>query len=255
MTGPNANPQQNDNTQPDRTSGSAQPEYGSYSSPEFGAMANQYPSDYDPYVYGRPDPPESKKDDGNGAGNQSNANGRNDDRRRQSNQPGGNGQYGQQPYGQNPYHSNPYDQNQYGQQNPYGNNGNPYQQGRAAGWNQQTGGNDQQRGDPDNVDLNDPNQNPLYGHWDVYAILAFVFSFFSVPVLPALMGAVAMWRTRTFHMKGYGLAVAAVVINVIYTIAVIWMMFNGVSTVDLYSSLLGGTGGTGGGEGSLSAMA
>ena len=55
------------------------------------------------------------------------------------------------------------------------------------------------------IDLNDPNQNPLYGHWDSYAIISFILAlFFPVPVLSALMGAVAMWRTRTFHMKGRG---------------------------------------------------
>ena len=92
------------------------------------------------------------------------------------------------------------------------------------------------------IDLNDPNQNPLYGHWDSYAIISFILAlFFPVPVLSALMGAVAMWRTRTFHMKGFGLAVAAVVINVLYTIAVIWMAFNGYDAMSLYQEALHAT--------------
>ena len=44
---------------------------------------------------------------------------------------------------------------------------------------------------------NDPSQNPLYGHWDSYAIISFVFALFlPVPVIPAVMGAIAMWRTK-----------------------------------------------------------
>ena len=103
--------------------------------------------------------------------------------------------------------------------------------------------------------LNDPNQNPLYGHWDSYAIISFILAlFFPVPVLSALMGAVAMWRTRTFHMKGFGLAVAAVVINVLYTIAVIWMAFNGYDAMSLYQEALQQlTGGTGSSSDSISA--
>ena len=105
------------------------------------------------------------------------------------------------------------------------------------------------------IDLNDPNQNPLYGHWDSYAIISFILAlFFPVPVLSALMGAVAMWRTRTFHMKGFGLAVAAVVINVLYTIAVIWMAFNGYDAMSLYQEALQQlTGGTGSSSDSISA--
>lgn len=40
-----------------------------------------------------------------------------------------------------------------------------------------------------------------------------------VPVLPALVGAISMWRTKKLHMKGHGLALAAVIINVLYTLA------------------------------------
>ena len=34
---------------------SAQPEFGQYNQPEYGAMSNQYPANYNPYMYGAPD--------------------------------------------------------------------------------------------------------------------------------------------------------------------------------------------------------
>ena len=63
------------------------------------------------------------------------------------------------------------------------------------------------------------------------------------------MGAIAMWRTKKLHMKGYALGVAALIINVLYTIAVIWMTVHGISTADLYNQMmqymLGGSGQSG----------
>ena len=101
--------------------------------------------------------------------------------------------------------------------------------------------------------MDDPRQNPLYGHWDFYAILSLVFALLMpVPVLPAVMGGVAMWRTRNFRMKGYGLALAAVIINALYTVATIWLMINGLSAMDLYQQLLGGMVDQGGSEGTTS---
>lgn len=47
-------------------------------------------------------------------------------------------------------------------------------------------------------------------------------------------------------MKGYGLALAAVIINVLYTLAVIWLAMHGLSVADLYNetlqNMLGGAG-------------
>lgn len=106
------------------------------------------------------------------------------------------------------------------------------------------------------IDMDDPRQNPLYGHWDFYAILSLVFALLMpVPVLPAIMGGVAMWRTKNFRMKGYGLALAAVIINALYTVATIWLMINGLSAMDLYQQLLGGMVDQGGGEGTTSIRA
>lgn len=103
------------------------------------------------------------------------------------------------------------------------------------------------------IDMDDPRQNPLYGHWDFYAIIALVFALLMpVPVLPAIIGGVAMWRTRNFRMRGHGLALAAVIINVIYTLGVLWMMLNGLSALDLYQQLLDGLTGREGGDGSTS---
>lgn len=80
-------------------------------------------------------------------------------------------------------------------------------------------------------------------------IFALVSSF---PVLPALIGCLAIWRTRRFHTRGRGLAIAAVVINVLTTIIVIWMTMHGISMDDMYQAMLNmlapGTGGSGSGD-------
>ena len=262
-----------------------EPEYGQYQQPEYGAMRSKYGPDYNPYLYGAPEPDKPKSDSANGnvdaaawatspfawpQGNQ---------------QAGGQGQSGWpgtgfgpgQPGGQQP-----------GQQGQSGQFGQPNQSGWQPNGSQQAGpgyypgGYPGMQGQPyppqgqpgggqgpqgnrpprfyNGVNLDDPSQNPLYGHWDSYAIIAFVLAlFFPVPVLSAFMGVVAMWRTRTFHMKGFGLAVAAVVINVLYTIAVIWMAMNGVDASTLYQEALqqlmgNGSGGSGStGDSSLSA--
>jgi hypothetical protein len=77
-----------------------------------------------------------------------------------------------------------------------------------------------------------------------------------VPVLPALVGAISMWRTKKLHMKGYGLALAAVIINVLYTLAVIWLAMHGLSVADLYNETLQNMlGGAGSGQGDESIAA
>ena len=95
-----------------------------------------------------------------------------------------------------------------------------------------------------------PARTPCTAIWDSYAIISFVFALFlPVPVIPAVMGAIAMWRTKKLHMKGYALGVAALIINVLYTIAVIWMTVHGISTADLYNQMMqymfGGSGQSG----------
>ena len=56
--------------------------------------------------------------------------------------------------------------------------------------------------------------------------------------MPAILGALSMRRTRIMRMKGYGLALAAVIINVLYTIAFVWLMINGVSMDDVMNQML-----------------
>lgn len=239
--------------------------------PEYGAMAGQYPG-YDPYLYGRPDDDSQQQADQSAPDAQPAKNqpahhssgqlsqggqswGSNQPSQQwpagqptQPNQPvwqpGGNqtpqpgGAYGQQaplpfnpyPYGApepDPTQSQPASQQpqQYPQSQQYAQPQQQTQQGRPDA-NMRYG-----------IDLNDPNQNPFYGRWDISAIMAFVFALFQIPLLPALMGAAAMWRTRTFHMKGYGLAVAAVVINILYTLGLLWLTLNGMTPLDLLNAM------------------
>lgn len=202
----------------------SQPEYGQISQPEYGAMSSQLPVGYDPYVYGAPEPEPQPTD----AAQQQNT-------QYQTGQYPSNGQQPMPPYSTN------------GQQNPYG--ANPYDPNRYP-----------QRGNMPylpNLDLNDPRQNPAYGHWDAYAIMSLVFAvLMPVPVLPALVGAISMWRTKKLHMKGHGLALAAVIINVLYTLAVIWLAMHGLSVADLYNEALQNMfGGAGSGQGDESITA
>ena len=208
-----------------------QPEYGQFKQPEYGAMAGQYP-DYDPYLYGKS---EGDETDATSAQQQPAWNAPNA-------QPAVNGQpgfNGPAPNGQ-PVNGQPVNgQPANGQPNaPYPN----------VPW--------QQQGQLQPINLDDPNQNPLYGRWDPYAIVAFVCSVaFSLPLFPALIGGLAIWRTKTFHMKGRGLAIAAIIINILTTILQIWMWVNGISVFDLYSQLYSSAygGGSSGNSGTFSA--
>ena len=195
---------------------SAQPEFGQY-------MSNQYPANYNPYMYGAPEQPKPE-----------------DDAQQTAQRPQTN------PYMQNGYPANPYDAS--GRQQSGQPNG--YQYGPNQYGPSQYGPNPYQQPGIYPINPNDPSQNPLYGHWDSYAIISFVFALFlPVPVIPAVMGAIAMWRTKKLHMKGYALGVAALIINVLYTIAVIWMTVHGISTADLYNQMMqymfGGSGQSG----------
>ncbi|OZG68905.1 hypothetical protein [Bifidobacterium eulemuris] len=206
-------------------SDTGKPEYGEYHEPEYGANASQYGADYNPYLYGAPDP-----------------------------EPAADSTTSAPPYGQQ------YGAPSMGGQSTPGRQDQPAQYGGQNG--SYTGGQQwQQPNAPSHtphylngIDLNDPAQNPMYGHWDAYAVISLVLAlFFPVPVLSALMGGLAMWRCRTFHMKGFWLGLAAVVINALYTIAVVWMMANGIDAMSLYQQMLNqlqGGGSSGGGSSS-----
>ena len=165
------------------TQGANQPSYGQYLRPVYGAMDNQFPQDYDPYIFGRPDPEPQPA---------------------QASQAGPTPAVPQAPQAPGA--------TQQGSKYPRYVNG---------------------------IDMEDPNQNIFYGRWDAGAIIAFVFALFlPVPIMPAILGALSMRRTRIMRMKGYGLALAAVIINVLYTIAFVWLMINGVSMDDVMNQML-----------------
>lgn len=181
----------------DGSSGAGQPSYGQYLRPAYGAMDNQFPQDYDPYIFGRPDPepqPVEAPQMGPGPAQQPN---------------------------QAPMH--PWAGQQ--AQTPHA-SGNTPQGGKYPRY-------------VNGIDMEDPNQNIFYGRWDAGAIIAFVFAvFLPVPIMPAILGALSMRRTRIMRMKGYGLALAAVILNVLYTIAFVWLMINGVSMDDVMDQMI-----------------
>jgi hypothetical protein len=114
---------------------------------------------------------------------------------------------------------------------------NPSGMNPAGGQPRMTGG----KGQPrflGGVNLDDPNQNPVYGRWDPYAVISFIMSLFlALPILPLIMGVIAIYRTTVFHMKGRALAIAAVVIAVIELILMAVMVYYGISNEDVVSML------------------
>ncbi|WEV71813.1 DUF4190 domain-containing protein [Bifidobacterium sp. ESL0790] len=196
---------------------SQQPEYGQMKLPEYGALASQFPPDYDPYVYGRPDDDKSKSN-GNGNGGQP--------RHRQgSRAANGNGNDNGWPF-------------------PYTGNNNQPQNGNPS---------DGHTPDMHNgVDFNDPNQNPLLGRWDSISILSFVFSFL-IPVVSLIFGGIGIWRTRRFHMKGIGFAIAGLILSVLSIAAEIWLLTHGLNLDQLSQQMLNQTMGGSAGDGSANA--
>lgn len=213
MTKPQQQPQSSDDSSGESRHVAAQPQYGQRIEPEYGARADEFPPNYNPYVYGgQPEQPAPQA----------------------------------QPSPSQPA-------------SVFGAGPAPAQGGSAPNAAPAQGGPDQggPRREPpryfNGIDLNDPQQNPIYGHWDFYAIFSFIFALVSsFPVLPALIGCLAIWRTRRFHTRGRGLAIAAVVINVLTTVIVIWMTMHGISMDDMYQAMLNmlapGMGGSGSGD-------
>ncbi|MEE1297090.1 MAG: DUF4190 domain-containing protein [Bifidobacterium sp.] len=228
----------------------AQPQYGQYAAKDYGAMRSQFPAGYDPYLFGKPETPEpspeerhreqSEREARRMAANERDAQRRAEQAERMQH-PGmahpGQGAGNGQPQGYGP------GQGQYG---PWGPGGMPPRGYTSPGkYPRYING----------IDMEDPHQNPLCGHWDAWSVISFLLALFMpVPVLPALMGWMSMRRTKTMRMKGYGLAVAAVVINVLYTIAFIIMTINGVDANTLMNDMLQEMGvGSGSGSSSVSA--
>lgn len=217
-------PESQSGTQPGepQSGAAAQPQYGQYRIPEYGAMSGQFAPGYDPYVYGRPESAPSGADADRGGAADAGGSGDAWDGARMA--PAAGGSRGAMP-------------------------------GADASANSANNANRAKPRYFRGIDLNDPNQNPVYGHWDFYAIAAFILAlFFPVPLLTTLLSALAMWRTRVFHTKGFGLAVAALIISIANAALMMWMTANGMTVDDLYRMLLqtmigtdGNTGGTSGG--------
>lgn len=126
------------------------------------------------------------------------------------------------------------------QQNGNGANGNGQNQNGFFGFQQ--------------INPNDPAKNPFYGHWDGMSIVAFVLAFI-IPVLAIPLAWMSMRRTKMLHMKGHGLAIAALVLSIVYFLLELVVLFTGVNLPELMlewmgASSGGSTGGTGGGSGS-----
>ncbi|MBQ3308659.1 MAG: hypothetical protein IJG77_02545 [Aeriscardovia sp.] len=187
--------------------------------PLYGGMMSDYPN-YNPYLFGAPD----------SAQNQQNAG-----------QPNQQGQpYGQQaPYGQQPYGQNQqYGQNAGQQYGPYGQpNQNPYYGqpygGQPYGWpqgqpmpgmgnaNGMNNGTGQSFGPFQQTPFNpdDPQQNPYYGRWDGFAIIAFVASILGLWFISVPLAVFSLSRVKHMHMRGKGLAIASLVIVAVLLIA------------------------------------
>ena len=190
-------------------SAGSEPEYGQRKRPEFGALASEYPG-WNPYVYGPPDDATQQA-----ASKNATAENAEQPRHAPAGMPASGG--GQPWIGR----ANP--------SNGASRNGAPQNAAGPAGPHHLVNG----------INMDDPSQNPLYGHWDPYAIAALLLALlFPLPLLPAIMGGISMRRTRLFHMKGFGVALAAVIINVLWTILMIWMYTHGITTEELYQDML-----------------
>lgn len=192
-----------------------EPQFGQRTLPEYGALRSQYPG-WNPYIYGQPEPEEPKPESQNAHssaiafGRHPQASGSSDAARSGQTQSDARGNVPMEnPSGMNP----------------------------AGGQPRMTGG----KGQPrflGGVNLDDPNQNPVYGRWDPYAVISFIMSLFlALPILPLIMGVIAIYRTTVFHMKGRALAIAAVVIAVIELILMAVMVYYGISNEDVVSML------------------
>ncbi|MBT1165805.1 ABC transporter permease [Bifidobacterium simiarum] len=218
-------------------SGRQQPEYGQYLEPEYGEMANRYPN-WNPYVYGEPDPEPAKQDGPAPQTPTTNPSGQYGQAGRYG-QTGGNDPYGRSPYGQSPYGRSPYGTPGYGYGPQTPPPGDPNDRSRYRG----------------GIDLEDPNQNPLYGRWDPTAIIAFIMALMGVPIIPMLLGGLSVYRTGLFRMKGRGLAIAAVIISLITMALAVYLTATGMDPYQFIAQLYGfdssgGTGGSGGAGGS-----
>ncbi|MBB2954728.1 hypothetical protein FHX77_000108 [Bifidobacterium commune] len=237
-----------------------QPQYGQTQAPEFGALISQFPSGYDPYLYGKPDE-EVLQQSGNDSRLQQNQGNRNGNAHNggwnENNANPMNGYFGRG-NGQNDRSSVP--NGGFGQMagNGYDGNSNGFngQQRYNGGQAPLAGGPGAPGYQPDirnGVDMNDPIQNPLKGHWDPMAIVSIILLFLPIVFLPIVTGAISMWRTKKYHMKGFWAAAVCVALGVVTTLFQIWLLTKGISADDLMQQLLNqySPSGTGNGGDSL----
>lgn len=215
------------------------------SRPAYGAMQSDYPG-WNPYVYGAPD--SGSKGSGssanspaantpqafplNGYGRQGAGNGGNAG----AGNAGGMGNGRQDSLGNAPAFSG-----QFSGQQTDGRNG--ARQGNGDG----TGNGNIMWTPYGSVNLDDPAQNPWYGRWDSLSVIAFITTFF-MPFVGLVLGCFAMHRTRVFHMKGRGLAIASIVLSVVLLVFQFYLVRSGMYTQLLES--ISGTSGSGSGSGS-----
>ncbi|WEV66693.1 hypothetical protein OZX72_05315 [Bifidobacterium sp. ESL0769] len=232
------------------TANPVQPEYGQMKVPEYGAMASQFPPQYNPYVYGKP---EEKPKNQNQQNPQMNAQGGQPNQQMGSGYGNAAGTYqGNQgfrsntPYGGPNRSSNNYGNNPNNSNNPFDQ---PYNNGPAMPGAPGTPG--YQPDIRNGIDMNDPAQNPLKGHWDPWAIISIVLLFLPImPFLPAITGAVSMWRTKKYHMKGFWAATVCMVLGVITTVFSFWLFSKGINVNELSQQLMNQYGsGSGGSSG------
>lgn len=179
----------------------AQPQFGQLRQPEYGQMAAAYPG-YNPYIYGAPEE-KSKK---------------------QSVQ-----QHAEQ-------------EQHYRMSQPFG--ALKHRQGahtHSAQSQQQVQRSDRRPSVADHLPFNpdDPKENPVYGSWDVAAIIAFICAIFAIPIVPLVLGGIAIYRDKILHLRGRGLAIAAVVLSLISTAFSIYFVISGVDPMQFILNLYG----------------
>ncbi|MBR2554241.1 MAG: hypothetical protein IKE94_05185 [Aeriscardovia sp.] len=164
--------------------------------PHYGKMMSDYPN-YNPYLFGEPTKPAAPQ------------------------QPQQNGMSNQQmPYmGQQTPMQNP---NNQGQNQMPGYNGMPFGAPQQNGFynnSQNTNYNNFYNQNFQQPQYQNPNfqnfqQNPYEGKWDGFAIIAFVASFFGLWFVSLPLAMFSLMRVKKMHMRGKGLAIAAIVLTI-----------------------------------------
>lgn len=197
-----------------------QPEFGQLKQPEYGQMAAAYPG-YNPYIYGEPEQSASDQHAQQDA--------QRDDTRQSARHA--------LRFGASAQHS---------------------ARSQSAAEQNRTSGRNSARGSRSSIadklpfDPDDPQENPMYGSWDAAAIIAFASALFAIPIVPLILGAIAIYRDKILHMRGRGLAIAAIIISLIYSALAVYFAVSGIDpmtwVLHLYgidpSQLMSGSGGS-----------